>query len=78
VIDASPAALAGKAATGVSFGPVTSPNLLRALRRAVRLYQEPKVWTDMQKQGMKSDISWNMSAGLYAALYSDLLIRKGA
>jgi starch synthase len=78
VIDASPAALAAKAATGVSFGPVTSPNLLRALRRAVRLYQEPKVWTDMQKQGMKSDISWNMSAGLYAALYSDLLIRKGA
>ncbi len=78
VIDASPAALATRAATGVSFGPVTSSNLLRALRRAVRLYQEPKVWTEMQKQGMKSDVSWNMSAGLYATLYSDLLIRKGA
>jgi len=78
VIDASPAALSARAATGISFGPVTAGNLLRAVRRAVRLYQEPKVWTAMQKQGMKSDVSWDMSAGLYASLYSDLLMRKGA
>ncbi|TWF51966.1 glycogen synthase GlgA [Neorhizobium alkalisoli] len=77
VIDASPAGLAAKAATGVSFGPVTSDNLGRAIRRAVRLYKDPKVWTAMQKQGMKSDVSWENSAGLYAALYSDLHARKG-
>ncbi|MBP2462225.1 MULTISPECIES: glycogen synthase GlgA [unclassified Rhizobium] len=77
VIDASPAALAAKAATGVSFGPATADNLGRALRRAIRLYKDPDVWTEMQKQGMKSDVSWERSAGLYAALYSDLLARKG-
>jgi len=27
----------------------------------------------MQKQGMKSDVSWEKSAGLYAALYTQLL-----
>jgi starch synthase len=78
VIDANPAALAAKAATGISFGPVTADNLSRALRRAVRLYQDPKVWTGMQKQGMKSDVSWDNSAGLYAALYARLIARKGA
>ncbi len=78
VIDASTAALAASAATGVSFSPITAGTLRRALRRAVRLFDEPKVWTAMQKQGMKSDVSWEMSAGLYASLYSDLLIRKGA
>ncbi|RWX79103.1 glycogen synthase GlgA [Neorhizobium lilium] len=78
VIDASPAALSAKAATGVSFSPIIAANLRRALRRAVKLYQDPKVWTGMQKQGMKSDVSWDMSAGLYASRYSDLLMRKGA
>jgi starch synthase len=78
VIDANPAALAAKAATGLSFGPVNADNMRRALRRAVRLYQEPKVWTSMQKQGMTSDVSWDSSAALYAALYSELLTRKGA
>ena len=78
VIDASPAALAAKAATGVAFGPVTTDNLRRALRRTVRLYNEPKVWTAMQKQGMKSDVSWEKSAGLYADLYKTLIAKKGS
>ena len=78
VIDANPAALAARTATGVSFGPVTAESLRRALRRAVRLYSEPKVWTQMQKQGMKSDVSWEKSAGLYAGLFQNLLARKGS
>ncbi|MFB9947375.1 glycogen synthase GlgA [Rhizobium puerariae] len=78
VIDASHAAITARTATGISFGPVTTGNLRRALRRAVRLYHEPKVWTAMQKQGMKSDVSWEKSAGLYAELYKNLLVRKGS
>lgn len=77
VIDASSAAIAAKAATGFSFGPVTTDNLRRALRRTVRLYKEPKLWTAMQKQGMKSEVSWEGSAALYAGLYSELIARKG-
>jgi starch synthase len=77
VIDASHAGLAAKAATGVSFGPVTAGDLSRALRRTVRLYNDQKLWTGIQKQGMKSDVSWSKSAGLYAALFSEILERKG-
>ncbi|AYD02255.1 glycogen synthase GlgA [Neorhizobium sp. NCHU2750] len=77
VIDASHAGLAAKAATGISFGPLTADNLARALRRAIRLYEDDKVWTVIQKQGMKSDVSWNRSAALYAALFSEILARKG-
>lgn len=73
VIDANPAALAAKSATGISFGPVTLENFKRALRRAVRLHGDTKTWVQMQKQGMKSDVSWEKSAGLYAELYSSLL-----
>ncbi|SFB63409.1 starch synthase [Rhizobium sp. NFR07] len=77
VIDASHAGLAAKAATGISFGPVTASDLSRALRRAVRLYNDQKLWIGIQKQGMKSDVSWIRSAGLYAALFSAILERKG-
>ncbi|MFD1746912.1 glycogen synthase GlgA [Rhizobium helianthi] len=73
VVDANPAALAAKAATGISFGPVTLDHYKRALRRAVRLYSDTKTWVQIQKQGMKSDVSWEKSAALYAELYSSLL-----
>ncbi|HEX2146324.1 MAG TPA: glycogen synthase GlgA [Pseudorhizobium sp.] len=75
VIDANPAALAAKVATGVSFGPTTADGLRRALRRTFRLYADQKVWLGMQKQGMKSDVSWNKSAGVYADLYSRLTMK---
>ncbi len=73
VIDANPAALAAKVATGVSFGPVTLDSLKRAIRRTVRLYGDTKTWAQVQKQGMKSDVSWDKSAALYQKLYSSLL-----
>jgi len=72
VIDANPAALAAKAATGIQFSPVSANGLRQALRKTLRFYSEPKLWTQIQKQGMKSDVSWEKSAGLYADLYSRL------
>ncbi|OCJ02672.1 starch synthase [Rhizobium sp. AC44/96] len=72
VIDANHAALAAKVATGIQFAPVTAASLLQAIRRALHLYTDQKVWTQLQKQGMKSDVSWEKSAERYAALYSSL------
>jgi starch synthase len=72
VIDANHAALAAKVATGIQFSPVTASGLLHAIRRALHLYADQKVWTQLQKQGMKSDVSWEKSAERYAALYSSL------
>jgi len=76
VIDANHAAVQAKVATGVQFSPVTTDGLLQAMRRAMHLFQDRKLWTQMQKQGMKSDVSWGRSAERYAALYSSL-VSKG-
>ncbi len=76
VIDANHAAIATRAATGVQFSPHSLDSLKQAIRRTMRYYNEPKLWTQMQKLGMKSDVSWEKSAGLYAALYNQL-ISKG-
>ncbi len=69
VIDANPAALAAKSATGISFGPVTLENFKRALRRAVRLHGDTKTWVQMQKQGMKSDVSWKRVPGFTQTIF---------
>lgn len=76
VIDANHAALSAKVATGIQFAPVTQEALLQAIRRAMRLFEDQKLWTQMQKQGMKTDVSWEKSAERYAALYSSL-VSKG-
>ena len=75
IIDANHAALQAKVATGIQFSPVTTEGLLQAIRRAIYLFQDRKVWTQMQKQGMKSDVSWGKSAERYANLYSSLVSR---
>lgn len=73
VIDANLAAIAGNVATGVQFSAVTLDGFLQALRRTFRLFETPKLWTQIQKQGMKSDVSWEKSGERYAALYSSIL-----
>jgi starch synthase len=76
VIDANEAAISAGVATGIQFAPVTAEALRRAIRRTIRLYQDQKLWSQMQKQGMKSDVSWDRSAALYADLYQRL-VSKG-
>jgi starch synthase len=75
VIDANGAAVAAKVATGVQFSPVTAIGLTQALRRTFRLYEDQKTWIAMQKAGMKADVSWDVSARQYAALYQNLLAK---
>ncbi|MDR7029292.1 glycogen synthase GlgA [Rhizobium rosettiformans] len=76
IIDANEAALAAGVATGVQFAPVTSDAFRRAIRRTLRLYSDQRLWSQMQKQGMKSDVSWNRSAVSYVELYQRL-VSKG-
>lgn len=72
VINASPAALAVGAATGVVFHPVDGLALGQALARLVTLYREPKVWTAVQKAAMRQPVGWQGSAAAYARLYAGL------
>lgn len=72
VINASPAALAAGAATGVVFHPVDGLALGQALARLVALYRNAKVWTAMQKAAMRQPVGWGASAAAYAALYAEV------
>jgi len=76
VIDANEAAVEAGVATGVVFSPATQEALGEAIRRTVALYGRPKVWHKMQRRGMKSDVSWELSAEKYADLYASLLGHK--
>ncbi len=72
VIDASPAALAVGAATGVVFHPVDALAFAQALQRLLGLYANQKVWVRMQKAAMAQPVGWQTSARAYAALYQGL------
>ncbi len=71
VIDANIAALNAGVATGIQFAPVNADALRSAIRHAVGLHGTPH-WAAMQRQGMRSDVSWDRSAALYADLYKAL------
>lgn len=75
VIDATHAALTSGSATGIQFTLNDANSVLYALRRTFRLYEDQKLWTRVQKQGMKTDVSWDASADAYVALYSSLVAK---
>src|SRR3954470_23703798 len=52
VIDAEEVDIAGGAATGVQFGPVTRENLAGALRRANALFGNQPAWRKLQRSAM--------------------------
>lgn len=72
VIDANPAALSAGVATGLQFPSGDQAALEAALRRVAALYAEPETWRRIQRNGMRSDVSWDASAGAYADLYRRL------
>jgi len=78
VIEANEAAVAAGVATGYQFAPESGEAMLHAIRRAVEAKADAAVWSSMQKQGMKSDVSWARSGAKYVDLYRSLLARKGA
>ena len=72
IIDANVAALDAGVATGVQFFPVDRSGLAGALLRAITLYDDRKSWQRLQRNGMKTDVSWTRSAERYADLYGSL------
>ena len=72
VIDASPAARAVGAATGVQFHPVTAEAFGEAITRLCALFRLTDEWAGMQENAMSHPVGWDMSARAYAALYRDV------
>lgn len=73
VIDANEAALAADAATGFQFAPVSTDALRHTLERVLRAWQDQDAWRRLQRSAMRSDVSWERPARLYAALYNGLV-----
>jgi starch synthase len=55
--------------TGIKFETYSSLALLQAVRQALKLHRETKVWQGIQKNGMSKDFSWKVSAQAYVTLY---------
>lgn len=73
VIDANDAALSVGTGNGVQFAPVSEVSLDLAIHRTNRLFADRATWRRLQLNGMNSDVSWQRSAGRYAALFQTLL-----
>ena len=78
VVDASPKALDAGAASGIQFQHYTPEALLAAIRRALRLYAEPTLWSAIVEAGMTQDWSWDRSALQYVELYNRAIFLSGA
>jgi len=72
VVDATPARLRDKTATGFTFEAATSEALVATLERAIAAYANRARWRQMMRQAMTRDFSWARSARQYAALYREL------
>lgn len=58
---------------GFVFKKYDSQELLKEIRRAVKIYQDRKLWTKIIRNGMKGDFSWLSSAKKYVDLYKSVL-----
>ncbi|SDD89304.1 glycogen synthase GlgA [Desulfuromonas thiophila] len=69
VTDADATSLAAGTATGFVFHEATPTALLQTVLRALRLWQQPALWRQLQEAGMGQDFSWQRSARSYLQLY---------
>jgi starch synthase len=70
VIDFDPGTKVG---TGFVFADYTGEALLRAVKRAVQVYQKDRLWRKIVKQAMGQDFSWEQAARQYDRLYDAAL-----
>jgi len=59
--------------TGFKFVDATKEAMMTALKSALEIYRQPKLWEKLVKNGMKKDFSWKSSAKEYVKLYKKLL-----
>lgn len=69
VVNADPRSIARQEANGFVFEEATAPALQDALARAIALYDKPKQWMKLIKNGMREDHSWRRSAEQYLQVY---------
>jgi len=62
---------------GFKFKNFSTPSLKNTLKKALNLYyKNPNKWLKLQKNCLKKDFSWGLSAKKYLTLYKKLAIKK--
>jgi starch synthase len=62
-----------KSATGFLSPRVNAADFAERIKLALTVFNQKEAWTQMQKNGMASDFSWQKPAGEYLALYDALM-----
>src|ERR1044072_787003 len=61
---------------GFLFADYHPAAMMQAITNALAAYPNKKMWTRLQKNGMKADFSWGRSAGEYVKMYNRLARRN--
>jgi starch synthase len=72
VVDCTAANLADGSANGFVFAESTPEALWEAMLRAVIAWHQPRIWRQLQGNGMARDSGWAAPAQQYAELYRSL------
>lgn len=62
--------------TGFVFTEASATAMLAVIRRAIEVYGRRRKWRSVQRQAMRQDFGWEVSAGLYRTLYRDLVAQR--
>jgi starch synthase len=63
---------------GFLFSEYRPAAMMQAVGAALAAYPNRKIWTRLQKNGMRADFSWDRSAGEYVKMYRALGRRNAA
>ncbi len=61
---------------GFTFAKANSREALAVIDRALKLHKNARIWTKLQKNGMKEDFSWENTAKKYLKLYEKALKKR--
>jgi starch synthase len=59
--------------TGFVFKKYDSDEMIKELKRALKVFEDKKTWQKIMRAGMKIDFSWDVSAKRYIELYKTIL-----
>lgn len=62
-----------ESANGFVFNVPTPEHLFAAIERAIKTYENPMLWKQLQINAMSKDFSWDVSAKKYLAIYDKIL-----
>lgn len=72
IVDANPMALARGVATGIQIAADSRAALVAGVELAARLHRDDGAWARMQANALATDVSWDVAAARYAALFRGL------